>query len=141
MVADCALAVFIKGEWRPKSAAIGQRAKAGIKVIKTRVDQFHRDNQTAKHVCHGAMRLNVGAKFVAAKKHVAAKERISFALEIKVLGQPLDFVAALFHPFGKKRLLTGAFFVAEIARDKFAANGQPSVGCENHVGKSRLWRN
>src|SRR5437870_9384457 len=138
MLADCALAVLVEGHWKPKRPAIGQRAKAGIKVVKTRINQFHRDNKAAKHVCHGAMRLNVGTKFVAAKQHVATKERIAFALEIKILRQPAHFVAALFHPFRKERLLTGAFFMAEIAGDEFATNGQSSVGGENHIGKSRL---
>ena len=87
------------------------------------------------------MRLNVGAKFVAAKQYVAAKKRIAFAFEIKVFGQPVHFVSVLLHPFGKERLLTGAFFVAEIAGDEFAANGQSGVRRENHIRKSGLRRN
>ena len=39
----------------------------------------------------------------------------------------------LLHPFGKERLLSSAFFVAEIAGDESAANGQPGVGGEDHV--------
>src|SRR5467141_675749 len=138
MVADCALAVIVERYRKPKCATVGQGAKAGIKVVKARINQFHRDNQTAKHVCHGAMRLNVGPKFVAAKEHVAAEEGIAFALEIKIFRQPLHFVAPLLHPLGKERLLTSTLFMAEVARDKLAANGQPSVGRENHIGKSRL---
>ena len=87
------------------------------------------------------MRLDVGAKFVAAKEHVAAEERIAFAFEVKIFRQPGHFVAMLFHPFGKERLFTGAFFVAEITGDEFAADGQSGVGGENHVGKPWLWRN
>ena len=87
------------------------------------------------------MRLNIGAKFVAAKKRVAAKERVAFALEVKIVRQPMHFVAAFFHPVGKERLFTGAFFVAEITGDEFATNGQPGVRSENHIGKLGLWRN
>ena len=84
------------------------------------------------------MRLNVGTKFVAAKEHLTAEQRVAFALEKKLLWQPVHFVALLLHPFGKERLLTGAFFVSEIAGDEFATNSQPGVGGENHVGQSRL---
>src|SRR5439155_24734950 len=136
MLPDSALTVLVEGPGKPKRVAVGQRAKAGIQMVKARINQFHRDNQASKHVCHGAMRLNVGAKLVATKEHVSAKERIAFPLEIKILRQPADLVAALFHPFSKERLLPGAVFGAEIAGDEFAANGQSGVGRENHIGKS-----
>jgi hypothetical protein len=87
------------------------------------------------------MRLNVGTEFVAAKKDVAAEERVAFALEVKLLRQPIDFVAVLRHPFGKKRLFAGAFFVAEVAGNESAANRQPGVGGEDHVRQSWLRRN
>src|SRR5215471_49305 len=86
------------------------------------------------------MRLNVRAKLVAAKKHVAAKERVAFTLEIKVLRQPIHLVTVVLHPLGKERLFPGAFLVAEITRDEFAADSQPGIGGENHIGQSRLRR-
>ena len=141
MLADCALAVLVEGHRKPKSPAVGQRTKTGIQVIKARINQFHRDHQAAEHVCDGAMRLNVGPKFVAAEEHVAAKERIAFAFEIKIFREPTHFVAALLHPFYEERLFTGALCVPEIAGDKFAANSQSGVGGENHIRKSRLRRN
>src|ERR1700746_3994679 len=109
-------------------------------MVKTRISQFYGDGETAEHVCHGTMRLNVGTEFVAAKEHVAAKERVAFAFEKKIFRQPMHLVAELFHPVSKKRLLTGALFVAEIAGDEFSANRQPGVGRENHVRESRLPR-
>ena len=141
MLADCALAILVEGRWKPKRSAVRQRAEAGIKMIKPRIHKFHGNSETTKDVCHGAMRLNVRTKFVATKEHVAAKERVAFALEIKIFRQPPYFIAALFHPFRKERLLAGALFVAEIAGDEFATNRQPGVGRENHVRKSRLRRN
>src|SRR5439155_15898246 len=98
------------------------------------------DSETTEHFCYGPVRLNIGAKFVAAKEHLATEQRIAFAFEIKLFRQPGHFVAMLFHPFGKERLLTGAFFMTEIARNEFAANGQSSVGGKNHVWKSWLRR-
>src|SRR5262249_41613733 len=133
MLADCPLAIVVEGHWKPKRSAVGQRAKAGVEVIKARINQFHGNSETAKHVCHGAMRLNIRSKFVPAKEHVAAKERVAFAFEIKIFSQPAHVVTALFHPFSKERLLTGSFFVAEIAGDEFVANGQSGIGCKNHI--------
>src|SRR5262249_47759467 len=109
--------------------------------IKARIDQFHRDYETAKDVCHGAMRLNVGAKFVTTKECIAAKESVAFALEIKIFRQPTHFISSLFHPFPEERLLAGALFVTEITGDEFVSNRQSGVGGENHVGKSGLGRN
>ena len=48
MIADGALAIFIEGGGKPKRAAIGQRAKAGIDVIKARIDQLDRDDEAAQ---------------------------------------------------------------------------------------------
>src|ERR671925_2948 len=87
------------------------------------------------------MRLNVGTEFVAAEKHLPTEQRVAFALEVKLFWQPIQVVAVLLHPFGKERLLTGAFFVAEITGDEFPTNSQPGVGGENHVRQSRLRRN
>src|SRR5262249_54006562 len=125
----------------PKRNAIRQWAKAGIKMIKARINQLHGDSKRTEHFCYRAVRLNVGTKLVAAKKDVAAKERVAFAFEVKLLGKPTYFITALLHPFGKERLFTGALFVAEITGDEFATDSQSRIGGENHVGQSRLWRN
>src|SRR5206468_5181256 len=87
------------------------------------------------------MRLNIGAKFVAAKKRIAAKERVAFALEVKIVRQPMHLVATFFHPVGKERLFTGAFFVAEITGDEFATHGQPGVRSKNNIGRLGRGRN
>src|SRR4029453_2340117 len=141
MLADCALPVLIERIWKPKPPAVWQRTKAGIKVVKTRINQLHRDRKASEHFCYSAVRLNVGTKFVTAKEHVVAEERVAFAFEVELFRQPIHLVAVLFHPLGKKRLFSGAFFVAEIARNEFAANRQPSVSGEDHVGQSWLRRN
>ena len=65
--------------------------------------------------------LNVGAKFVAAEKYVAAEERVAFPFEKEILRQPDDFVAVFFHPAREMRRFAGAFFVPEIARNEIAA--------------------
>src|SRR6266550_814699 len=119
---DCALPVFIECIWKPKPTAVRQRTKAGIKVVKTRINQLNRNSKTTEHFRDSAVRLNVGTKFVTAKKNVVAKERVAFAFEVKFLRQPIHFVAVLLHPFGEKRLLSSAFFVAEVAGDESAAN-------------------
>ena len=137
MFADGALPVFIEGCRKPNRRAIGQRTKAGIEMIKARIDKFDRDNKTTKHLGNGAMRLDIGAKLVPAKKCVAAEESVAFAFEVEIIGQPRDFVAMFFHPARKMRRFAGALFVPEIARNESATDGQPCVGCENHVGK--LW--
>ncbi|KAG0505770.1 MAG: hypothetical protein Udaeo_08660 [Candidatus Udaeobacter sp.] len=137
---DCALPVFIEGIWKPKPTAVRQRTKAGIKVVKTRINQLHRDSKATEHFCDGAVRLDVGTKFVTAKEHVLAEERVAFAFEVKFFRQPIDFIAVLLHPFGEKRLFSCAFFVAEIAGDESAANRQPGVGGEDHVRQPWLRR-
>src|SRR4051794_27848433 len=109
-------------------------------MIKSRVDQLHRDCQTAEHGGDRRMRLNVRTEFVAAKERVAAEERVAFPLEIEILRQPLYFVAMLFHPFRKERLLAGAFFVTEIAGNEFTPNSKAGIRGENHVGKAALRR-
>src|SRR5437763_10644667 len=83
------------------------------------------------------MRIDVGAKFVAAEKNVAAEKRIAFAFEIQILRQPDDFVAVLFHPAREMRRFSAAFFVPEITRDETAADSQAGIRGEDHVGKFR----
>src|SRR5207247_5911493 len=101
----------------------------------TRINEFHRDDKATKHVRNGPMRLNIGAKSVAAKKHVAAEEGITLAFEVQIVWQPADFVAVFFHPVRKMRRFASAFLVAAIAWNEFAANREPGVRRENHVRK------
>src|ERR1041384_8247973 len=61
------LAVFIERRREPDRASIGQRTKAGIEMIKARIDKFHRDDETAEHFPDGAGRVDGGAKFVTAE--------------------------------------------------------------------------
>ena len=87
-------------------------------MIKPRINQLHRDYEAAKDIGQGAMRLNVGTKFVTAKKRIPAKEGIALALEIKIFRQPSDFITLLLHRFREERLLASTLFVAEIAGDE-----------------------
>ena len=105
VIANRALAVFIERRREPKRAAVGQRAKAGIDVVKTRIDQLDRNDEATQEIGDGAVRIDVGAKFVAAKKDVAAEERVAFPFEIQILRQPDDFVAMLFHPAARSAAL------------------------------------
>src|SRR5215470_8225444 len=107
-------------------------------MVKTRINQFHRDRKATEHFRNCAMRLNVGTKFVTAKEDVISEKSVSFALKVKFLWQPIDLVVVLRHPFGKKRLFAGAFFVAEIAGNKSAANRKAGICGKDHVGQSRL---
>ena len=86
-------------------------------MIKARIDQLDRDDETTQNVGDGAMRIDVGAKFVSAKKRVPREERIAFTFEIQILRQPDHFVAVFLHPAREMRRFAGAFFVPEITRD------------------------
>src|SRR2546421_6676682 len=70
---DRALAVFIEGLRKPECAAVRQRTETGIEVVKTRIDQFHGNDEAGKNIRNRAVRLDVGAKLVAAKERVTAK--------------------------------------------------------------------
>src|SRR5687768_8237055 len=96
VIADGALAIFIERVRKPKCATIGQRAKASIDMIESRIDQLDRDDEAAQEIGDGAMRIDVGAKFVTAKENVATEESVAFAFEIQILRQPHDVVAVLF---------------------------------------------
>src|SRR5437762_12814191 len=89
------LSVFIKRRWKPNRAAVGQRTKAGVEMVKTRVDQLDRDGEAAKHVRDRAVRLDVAAEVVSAKKYVACEKRVSFPFEIQVLCLPKNFMTVL----------------------------------------------
>ena len=54
-------------------------------MIKTGIHQLHRDHKTTEHFRYGTVRLDIGTKFVAAKEHLAAEERVAFAFEVKLL--------------------------------------------------------
>src|SRR6478735_3698657 len=140
VIADGALAVFIESGREPNGAAIGERTEASIDVIKARIDQLDRNHQTVQDIRDAAMRADIGAKFVAAKKRVTGKERVTFSLKKLIVRQPDNFVAVLFHPLRKKRRFPGPLFVPKITRDEFSADGQPGVGGKDHVGQLRLWR-
>src|SRR4029453_13889517 len=127
MFANCALAIFIERGRKPKGRAVRQWAKAGVEMIKTRIDKFPRKPETAKEVRYGAMRLNIRTKFVTAEECIAAKKRVALALEIKILWQPIHFITALFHPFSEERLLACALLVATITGDEFVTNRQSGV--------------
>src|SRR5712691_8394747 len=137
MFADCALPVFIEGRGEPNGGPIWQRTKASVEMIEPRIDKLDRDNKTTKHVRNRPMRLNIGTKFVAAKERITAKERIAFAFEVEIIGQPGDFVTVFFHPAGKMRRFARALLVPEITWNEFATNRESRVGRENHVRK--LW--
>src|SRR3981081_1046286 len=96
MIADRALSIFIEGRRKPNCSAIRQRTKAGINVIKARIDQLDRDDKAAQNISDGTMRIDVGAKLVATEKDVATEESVSFPFEIKILRQPDNFVTVLF---------------------------------------------
>src|SRR4030095_1381840 len=87
------------------------------------------------------MRLDIGAKLVAAKKGIADAKRMSFSFEVEIIWQPRDVVAVFLHPTSEMWRFAGSLFVPKITRDKFLSNSKPGVGGENHVGKFRLRRN
>jgi len=140
MVANDPLAVLIERRRKPEGASIRQRTKTSVQMIETRVHQLHRDNETAQHVGHSPVRLNVGAKLVTAKERVAGKERVAFTFEELIGRQPDNFVAVFLHPLREERRFRGAFLVPKITRDKFPAHRQPGIGGEDHVWKFRLRR-
>src|ERR1700730_1863453 len=104
-------------------------------MIKARIDKLDRDDETSEHVCDCSVGIDVGTKFVPAKKHVAAAEPVPFAFEIMIFRQPGNFVTVFLHPASKMRCLPCALLVAKIARNKFLADGEAGIGRENHIGK------
>src|SRR6266446_2457537 len=140
MAANGALAVFIEGRREPDRTTVGQRTKAGIEVIKTRIDQLDGNDKASKHVGDGTVGLDIATKFVTAKESIATEKRIAFSFEIKLFWQPEHVVSVRFHPPREIGRFAGAFLVTKIARNKLPANGQPGVGRKNHVGQFRLWR-
>src|SRR5205807_1722825 len=73
--ANGVLSVFVERSRKPNGRAVGQRTKTSVEMVKAWIDKFHRDNKTSEHLGDGAMRFNVGAEFVTAKKCVASAPR------------------------------------------------------------------
>ena len=96
--------------------AAAQRAEAGVEVVEPGIDQLYRDDETAKHFRNRAMRLNVAAELVTAKKCIARKESVAFAFEIQIVRQPKNLITVLFHPTHEIRRFTGSFLVAALER-------------------------
>src|SRR5437762_2560443 len=140
MATNGALAVFIERRWEPHCATIRQRTKAGIEVIKPRIDQLDGNNKACKHFGDGTVRLDIAAKFVTAKERIATEESVPFSLEIQFFRQPENFISVRFHPAREVRRLPGPFLVPKIARNKLPANGEAGIRRENHIGQFRLWR-
>ena len=141
MIANGALAVFIKRRREPDRAAIRQRTKASVEMIKARIDQLDRDDETAENVRDRAMRIDVGAEFVSAKKRVAARRARRLLLRNKdSSGNQINFVAVLFHPTREMRRFAGPFLWRKLLGIKFLADGESGVGGKDHVGQFRLRR-
>jgi len=45
--ANSPLPIFIKRCWKPDPTAIGQRTKAGVEMVKPRIDQLDRNDELA----------------------------------------------------------------------------------------------
>ena len=140
LIPDCVLSIFIERRRKPNGSAIRQRTKAGIDVIKARIDQLDRDDQATQDIGDGPMGVDVGPKLVPAKKYVATEESITFPFEIKIFGQPSNLIAMFFHPMREMRRFACPFFVPEIARDETSPDCETGVCSENHVGKLRTRR-
>src|SRR5207244_4888005 len=130
----------VETRWQSSCCAEGQRTTTTVDMVKAWIDKFHRDNKTSEHLGDGAMRFNVGAEFVTAKKCVASEKRVAFAFEIVIIGQRGNLEAAFFHPVGKMRRFAGALFVPKIARNKLLADSEPGIGGKDHVRQFRLRR-
>ena len=83
------------------------------------------------------MRFDVGAEFITAKKRIASEKCVAFALEIIIIGQPRNLIAAVFHPTGEMRRFSGALFVPKIARNELLADSEAGIGGKNHVRQFR----
>src|SRR5207302_9669769 len=94
VLANGVLTVFIESSGKPNRRAIGQRAKTSVEMIKARIDQLRRDDETAEHLRDRATRLDAGTELVTAQKHVPSKKRVAFAFEIAIVGQRGDLAAA-----------------------------------------------
>ncbi len=138
--ANRVLAIFVEGRRKPNCSAIRQRTKAGVEMIKARIDKLHRNHETTEHLRDSAVGFDVGSEFVTAKKHIAREKRVAFALEIVVVRQPRNLVAVFFHPAREMRRFAGAFFMPKIAWNKLFSYSQSGIGGKDHVRQFRLWR-
>ena len=55
LIPDRTLSIFVKHRGEPNCTAVGQRTKAGINVIKARIHQFDRNNETTKDIRDGTV--------------------------------------------------------------------------------------
>src|SRR5439155_11704875 len=138
MMADGPLPVFIKGGRIPNYFTIRQRAEAGVQVIKTVLDQFHRNHEAVQHLTNPPVGTDVGTKAVAAEKNRAGKQRITFALEEQVLRQVNDFVSMLDEPLFKEWFLAAPLLETKIAADELPVRDEAGVGGKYHVRQPRL---
>src|SRR5262249_26282211 len=118
MFSNCVLAVLVKCRREPNDGTIREWTETSVEMIETWIDKFNGDDQTSEHLRDRAMRFDVRAEFVTAKKCFAAEKSVTFTFEIVIILQPRYLVAAFLHPTGKMRRLARAFFVPEIAWDK-----------------------
>src|SRR5712664_298701 len=140
MFANRVLTVFVEGSGKPHCCAIRKRAKASIEMVESRIDKLHRNNEAAEHFSDSAMRFDVGAELVTAKKCIASEKRVAFAFEIVIIWQPRNLVAAFFHPAGKMRRFASALFVPEITRNELLADSEAGIGGKNHIRQLGLRR-
>src|SRR5204863_16257 len=81
VLANGVLTVFIESSGKPNRRAIGQRAKTSVEMIKARIDQLRRDDETAEHLGDRARRLDLVLDAVVirrAKKEFAHKMTVTY---------------------------------------------------------------
>jgi len=83
--------------------------------------------ETAKDVRQGAMRLDVGPKFVTQNSASPPKRASPSPLEIKIFRQPNHFITSLFQPFREERLLAGALPYGENYWNNFRPTVNPAL--------------
>src|ERR1051325_4800530 len=140
MVANPPLPILIESRREPDRAAIRKRAEASIEMVMPIHHQLDRDYEALEDFAEALVRADIGAKLVAAKQRLAAEERVAFALEKKLLRQPLQFVATTGEPVFEMPFFPLTLRKVEIAAYNLAAHDQSRVGGEHHVRQLRLWR-
>src|ERR1051325_1890133 len=105
MLADRCFPILVEGLRVPYGRIVGKRAEAGIQVIKPRVYKLDRNHQAAEMPPEPLMGLDIRAKMIPAKEHIAAEERIAFALEKEVFRRSRHFVVPCAKPFFEKTRL------------------------------------